>query len=126
MMLQGRKKSCCEDYSRLVAKSEEFPESVEPKRRKRIGLHLTYAAGMALCVGALTVECLRAADGNALSWIYVVEWPILGSMGTYLWWKLLHEDGTFAAKSSRRDLRAALEAASKSSALFSDQSISER
>jgi hypothetical protein len=55
-------------------------------------LHATLAAGLALCVFAGAFELYRALSGNELSWAYVFEWPLFGVFGTYVWWKLLHED----------------------------------
>jgi len=52
-------------------------------------LHLTLAAGLALCVAAFTFEILRALGGNELSWLYVFEWPLFAVFGTYVWWNLL-------------------------------------
>ena len=81
-------------------------------RDRRLGLHLTYAAGMLLCVIAFGIEVLRGARGNTLSWVYVIEWPILAITGTFLWWRLLHEDSAHKEKSARRKLRQELNAAS--------------
>lgn len=53
-------------------------------------LHLTLAAGLLLSIGAFVVEIIRALDGNALSWVYVIEWPFLGGFGIYMWWQLLN------------------------------------
>jgi hypothetical protein len=84
---------------------------VKPPRSRNLGLHLTFVTGMLVCGGAFVVELLRVTQGNTLSWVYVIEWPVLGITGSYLWWKLLHEDrttsGTVARKQLRRDLDAA-------------------
>jgi len=55
-------------------------------------LHLTLAAGLAICLAAGGYELYRALGGNTLSWAYVFEWPLFGAFGIYLWWRLLHED----------------------------------
>jgi len=52
-------------------------------------LHLTLAAGLALCAGAFSFEILRALGGNELSWLYVFEWPLFAVFGVYVWWNLL-------------------------------------
>ena len=54
-------------------------------------LHLTLAAGLALCIGAFVFEVGRALGGNTLSWAYVFEWPIFAAFAVYMWWNLLHE-----------------------------------
>jgi hypothetical protein len=52
--------------------------------------HLTLLLGLALCAGAFWFEIGRAERGNALSWAYVFEWPLLGLFAIYMWWKILH------------------------------------
>ena len=61
---------------------------------------------------AFVVEMTRAVNGNGLSWIYVAEWPILGTFGAYLWWRLLHEESGKATKTDRLNERSQLNAAS--------------
>ncbi len=34
----------------------------------------------------------RATHGDALAWIYTVEWPFFACYAVYMWWKLLHDD----------------------------------
>ncbi len=34
----------------------------------------------------------RAADGNQLSYLYSVMWPVFGLLGIVFWWLLLHTD----------------------------------
>jgi len=34
----------------------------------------------------------RALGGNDLSWAYTFEWPLFAGYGTYMWWRLVHED----------------------------------
>ncbi|HXX90370.1 MAG TPA: hypothetical protein VEI83_09120 [Acidimicrobiales bacterium] len=55
-----------------------------------IKLHLTLAAGLAVCIVAFAVEVVRATGGNTLSWAYVFEWPVLAGFGLYMWWSLLN------------------------------------
>ncbi len=53
-------------------------------------LHVTLAVGLVLCVAAFWFELGRALGGNALSWAYVFEWPLLAVFAVYMWWQLLH------------------------------------
>ncbi len=53
-------------------------------------LHLTLAAGLALCVAAFTFELLRALGGHEFSWLYVFEWPVFAGFALYMWWSLLN------------------------------------
>ena len=48
------------------------------------------ALGLVLCTGACWFELSRALGGNALSWAYVFEWPLLSVFAVYMWWQLLH------------------------------------
>jgi hypothetical protein len=52
-------------------------------------LHLTLAAGLALCAAAFIIELLRALGGHSFSWLYVFEWPIFAGFAIYMWWNLL-------------------------------------
>ena len=51
--------------------------------------HVTLAFGLALCVAAFWIEIGRALGGNALSWAYVFEWPLLGAFAVYMWWQVI-------------------------------------
>jgi len=55
-----------------------------------VRLHLTLAAGLALCIGAFSFELYRALSGNTFSWMYVFEWPLFAGFAIYMWWSLLH------------------------------------
>lgn len=69
------------------------PVAETPPRLKgaeALRLHLTLLAGLALCAAAFWFEIGRAERGNALSWAYVFEWPLLGIFAVYMWWKILH------------------------------------
>ena len=37
-------------------------------------------------------QITRADDGNGLSYLYAVEWPIFAILGVYFWWMLIHTD----------------------------------
>ena len=54
--------------------------------------HVTLALGLLLCAAAFWFELGRALGGNALSWAYVFEWPLLGGFAIYMWWKVVHPD----------------------------------
>ena len=65
-------------------------------------LHLTLVAGWTLCGVAGWIEWRRALGGNTLSWAYAVEWPLFAVIGTWIWWRLLHEDVRPRSNRSRR------------------------
>ncbi len=35
-----------------------------------------------------------ALGGNDLSWVYTVEWPFFAVYAVYIWWRLIHDQGT--------------------------------
>ncbi len=47
---------------------------------------LTLLVLLGLFTWAFTWQLSRALGGNALSWAYVVEWPLFGLYGIYFWW----------------------------------------
>ncbi len=51
---------------------------------------MTLAFGLLLCAAAFWFELNRALGGNALSWAYVFEWPLLGGFAVYMWSQFLH------------------------------------
>lgn len=63
--------------------------------------HLTLLVGLALCGVAFWFELRRAEGGNALSWAYVFEWPLLAIFAIYMWWKLLHPGFTFKQRHAK-------------------------
>ena len=54
--------------------------------------HLGFFFLELICISVFLLELKRALSGNTLSWAYVVEWPVLGAYGLYMWRKLLKED----------------------------------
>ena len=76
-----------------MAESSESPPpptEVRLPRREAVRLHIIVVIGLGLCVAAFWFELSRAIEGNALSWAYVFEWPLLGVFAVYMWWQLLH------------------------------------
>ncbi len=74
------------------------PEPSDPVRSgtrltgsEAVKLHLTLAAGLALCAAAFVFEVKRALGGNELSWAYVFEWPMFAVFAVYMWWTTLHQ-----------------------------------
>lgn len=63
--------------------------------------HLTLLVGLVLCGLAFWFELGRAERGNALSWAYVFEWPLLAIFAIYMWWKLLHPGFTFKQRRAK-------------------------
>jgi hypothetical protein len=50
------------------------------------------ALAVSICVSAFAIEVVRAIDGNALSWAYVFEWPLLCGYAIYMWRRLVRDE----------------------------------
>jgi hypothetical protein len=59
--------------------------------RRAVLLHLTAIVVVPGCLALGWWQATRALSGNALSWAYAFEWPLFACYGTYMWWKLVHE-----------------------------------
>ena len=59
---------------------------------RAVSLHVALAVFVPGCVALTWWQASRALGGNALSWVYTVEWPIFAGYATYMWWKLVHDD----------------------------------
>jgi hypothetical protein len=67
-------------------------------------LHLTLVAWLVGCSAAAWWQINRAGDGNSLSYMYAVEWPVFGLGGIAGWWALVHvEEVTEEEKHQRRE-----------------------
>lgn len=56
---------------------------------RAVALHLALLLALPLCAIAAWWQVDRALSGNALSWLYVLEWPAFAGIGIWLWWVLL-------------------------------------
>ena len=75
-----------------------------------IRLHVTLAVGLVLCAAAFWFELKRALGGNALSWAYVFEWPLLAVFAVYMWSRFLHPGRENAAPKREKALDPTFEA----------------
>lgn len=83
----------------------EFRSAVEPTRltgSDALRLHLTLAAGLAICIAAFVIELLRALGGHSFSWMYVFEWPLFAGFAVYMWWNLLQGNDRVRRTSSNK------------------------
>ncbi len=60
--------------------------------RRAVSLHLAVLIFVPGCAVAAWWQVTRAADGNQLSYLYMVMWPIFGLLGIFFWWLLVHTD----------------------------------
>jgi hypothetical protein len=62
------------------------------------------------CAVAAWWQVTRAFDGNGLSYLYSVEWPIFAVVAVYFWWMLIHTDYETVGLKGMRRQEAALDA----------------
>jgi len=55
-----------------------------------VSLHAGVLFFVPACAAAAWWQITRATDGNGLSYLYAVEWPIFAILGVYFWWMLIH------------------------------------
>jgi hypothetical protein len=60
--------------------------------RRAIGIHFSLITWLALCVSCSYWQVGRALQGNSLSYLYAIEWPVFGILGLLGWYALLHVD----------------------------------
>jgi DNA-binding transcriptional regulator of glucitol operon len=71
--------------------------------RRALTLHLAVVVWVPGCLVAGWWQVTRALDGNALSYLYSVEWPVFALVGIWMWWSLIHTDpDTVGARAQRR------------------------
>jgi hypothetical protein len=54
-------------------------------------MHVALVILVPTCAALCDWQVHRALSGNTLSWAYVFEWPFFAGYGTYVWWKLVHD-----------------------------------
>ena len=59
---------------------------------RAVSLHLAALVLVPACALAAWWQINRAADGNQLSYLYSVMWPVFGILALYFWWMLIHTD----------------------------------
>jgi hypothetical protein len=60
--------------------------------RRSVTLHCIALLFVPGCFLAAWWQITRATDGNGLSYLYAIEWPIFSILGVYFWWMLIHTD----------------------------------
>jgi hypothetical protein len=59
---------------------------------RAISLHVAALILVPGCAIAAWWQVNRAADGNELSYVYSVMWPVFGLLALIFWWMLIHTD----------------------------------
>lgn len=57
---------------------------------RAIGLHVALVCWITLCLVAAWWQVGRAIQGNALSFLYSIEWPVIGLLGILGWYSMLN------------------------------------
>ena len=77
--------------------------------KRAISLHVAVLVLVPACAVAAFWQVNRAQDGNDLSYLYSVMWPVFGVLAIVFWWMLLHTDyETVGLKGVRRQQAASL------------------
>jgi hypothetical protein len=71
--------------------------------KRAVSLHFAVLVVVPGCAVAAWWQVNRAQDGNNLSYVYSVMWPLFGILGLCFWWLLIHTDyDTVGLKGMRR------------------------
>ena len=71
--------------------------------KRAVSLHVAVLLVVPGCAVAAWWQVNRAQDGNNLSYVYSVMWPLFGLLGLCFWWLLIHTDyDTVGLKGMRR------------------------
>lgn len=71
--------------------------------KRAVPLHVAALVLVPGCAVAAWWQVTRAADGNQLSYLYMVMWPVFGLLAIVFWWILVHTDyDTVGLKGMRR------------------------
>jgi DNA-binding transcriptional regulator of glucitol operon len=60
--------------------------------KRAVFLHLGVLVFVPGCTAAAWWQITRAQDGNGLSYLYAVEWPVFAILSVYFWWMFIHTD----------------------------------
>lgn len=72
--------------------------------RRALGLHLVLISWIAMCAIAAWWQVGRAVQGNSLSFLYSIEWPVIAVLGVLGWFALLNlEKVTEHQEQARRE-----------------------
>ncbi|MHB1968972.1 MAG: hypothetical protein ACYCPK_01895 [Acidimicrobiales bacterium] len=96
---------------------------------RALALHLALVVWLAGCTAADWWQVGRAVHGNQLSYLYAIEWPLLGVLGVLGWYALLHlerpsEDELESRRAYEAQMRAAAQAAREAHRAEEDSALS--
>lgn len=74
---------------------------------RALRLHLALLVWFPACLVAGWWQVTRAFDGNGLSYLYSVEWPVFALVGVWGWWMLVHTDPETVGRRAQARIAAA-------------------
>ncbi len=69
---------------------------------RAIGLHLALILWVLVCALAAWWQVGRAIQGNSLSFLYSIEWPVIGVLGILGWYSMLNMEKVSEHKEKAR------------------------
>ena len=79
--------------------------------RRALVLHVALIAWLGMSATAAWWQVGRAVQGNSLSFLYSIEWPVFGVLGVLGWYAMLNvEKVTEEQETARREYEAAMRA----------------
>lgn len=86
-------------------------------------LHVTLVGWIGGCAAAAYWQITRATEGNSLSYLYAVEWPVFGIAGVVGWYALINiEKVTEAQEQARREFEEKMRAEAQVARQSDDES----
>ena len=76
-------------------------------------LHLTILVLLPTFLILAHWQLSRALDGNDLSWMYTIEWPLFAVYALYVWWRLVREEHGVIERKQPRTARGRTRAAKR-------------
>ncbi len=72
--------------------------------RRAVLLHVALLVWFPGCLVAFWWQVHRAFDGNGLSYVYSIEWPVFALAGVWAWWQLVHTDPATVGRAAQARL----------------------
>jgi hypothetical protein len=69
---------------------------------RAIGLHIALILWVLICALAAWWQVGRAIQGNSLSFLYSIEWPVIGVLGILAWYSMLNMEKVSEHKEKAR------------------------
>ncbi|CAB4666700.1 unannotated protein [freshwater metagenome] len=99
------------------------PEEKKSKRRKDLWqLDIPLVLGLLLCGSLSVIEFQRAFDGIGRAWVYAFQWPLIGAVCCWIWYRYRTEGNVTKGFTNKWKQRvAALEAQAQAAELHNEE-----